>query len=557
MNDSAGSGPDFRKLFESAPGLYLVLHPDLSIAAVSDAYARATMTDRGSIIGQDIFEALPADPDDPESNAERNLRASFAQVGRTGRAHTLPVGKYAVRGPQSAGRAFEARYWSCTNTPVMAGGKLQYIIHSVQDVTEFVRLQKALALPGADRDARSPAPRVEAEIYRSSRAIAKANKELRREREEVAALLRAVTDGVDDVILVKDAAGRYLSINSGGARLLGAPAEEIIGRDDTAFFAPEIARSIRAADSAILADGTPLSYEEEIELDGAMRTFLTTKWPYRDSEGRIVGLVGISKDISERKRREQEIRELNAELEARVALRTADLEAAIKELEAFSYSVSHDLRTPLRSIDGFAKALMEDYGNALDQTATSYVSRVRAASQHMSELIDGMIELSRVARHELVRVPLDLSAMATDIAADLARAQPERAGVRWSIAPGLAAAGDRRLLRAVLENLLGNAWKYTSRHATAHIEFGAYERTEDGTTVYFVRDDGAGFDMNYSAKLFGTFQRMHGASEFPGHGVGLATVQRILRRHAGRIWAEAAVEKGATFFFTLWESLPA
>ena len=197
---------------------------------------------------------------------------------------------------------------------------------------------------------------------------------------------------------------------------------------------------------------------------------------------------------------------------------------------------------------------MEDYGGELDETATSYVTRVRAASQRMAELIDGMIALSRVARQDMVRSTVDLSAMAIEIAGELQRSQPERSGVNWSIAPGMVAEGDWRLLHAAVENLLGNAWKYTSRHERAHVEFGSYTRSKDGVTVYFVRDDGAGFDMNYAAKLFGTFQRLHGVSEFPGHGVGLASVQRVIRRHGGKIWAEAAVEKGATFFFTLWET---
>jgi light-regulated signal transduction histidine kinase (bacteriophytochrome) len=264
-----------------------------------------------------------------------------------------------------------------------------------------------------------------------------------------------------------------------------------------------------------------------------------------------MGLIGISRDITDRKLAERQIRQLNAELEQRVALRTAELEAANRELEAFSYSVSHDLRAPLRSMDGFAQALLEDYADKLDETARGYIRRVRDASQRMAELIEGILELSRIVRQDMHREPVDLSALAGEIVAGLAAREPQRI-VEARIAQGLVADGDRRLLRAVLENLLGNAWKYTSRHGSARIEFGA-DAGSNGKILYFVRDDGAGFDMKYADKLFGAFQRMHGATEFEGHGVGLATVQRIIRRHGGRIWAEAQVEKGATFFFTLWD----
>jgi light-regulated signal transduction histidine kinase (bacteriophytochrome) len=242
------------------------------------------------------------------------------------------------------------------------------------------------------------------------------------------------------------------------------------------------------------------------------------------------------------------VRHINAELEQRVADRTAALEAANKELEAFSYSVSHDLRTPLRSIDGFSQALLEDYGDVLDKTGHDYLRRVRAAAQRMAELIDDMIMLARVTRSEMHRTTVDLSALAQSIAANLQAADPDRQGT-WQIAENVTAEGDTRLLRVALENLLGNAWKFTGKQPTATITFGTTDR--DGERVYFVRDDGAGFDMTYANKLFGAFQRLHDLNEFPGTGIGLATVARIIHRHGGRVWAEGAVGKGATFYFTL------
>ncbi|HYQ87430.1 MAG TPA: ATP-binding protein, partial [Bacteroidota bacterium] len=227
---------------------------------------------------------------------------------------------------------------------------------------------------------------------------------------------------------------------------------------------------------------------------------------------------------------------------------TAQLEATNKELEAFSYSVSHDLRSPLRSIDGFSQALLEDEADKVSEQGKDYLQRVRAAAQRMAELIDDLINLSRVTRAEMRLEKVNLTDIALSIARELKETQPDRQ-VEFRIADGIAASGDARLLRVALDNLLGNAWKYTGKHPKARIEFGV--TGDNGKSAYFVRDDGAGFDMAYSDKLFGAFQRLHATSEYAGTGIGLATVQRIVRRHGGRIWAEGKVDEGATFYFTL------
>jgi light-regulated signal transduction histidine kinase (bacteriophytochrome) len=226
-----------------------------------------------------------------------------------------------------------------------------------------------------------------------------------------------------------------------------------------------------------------------------------------------------------------------------------ELSAANKELEAFCYSVSHDLRAPLRGIDGFSRALVEDYADMLDSEGKGYLHRIRIACQRMGQLIDDLLALSRITRRDMCREGVvDMSVMAQEIAADLQKRQPERR-VEFSITEGLKANVDTQLMQLALLNLLDNAWKFTEKHPHAKIEFGV---TQNGKgPVYFVRDDGAGFDMKYVDKIFGAFQRLHDINEFEGTGIGLATVQRIIHRHGGRIWAEGAVEQGATFYFAL------
>jgi len=228
--------------------------------------------------------------------------------------------------------------------------------------------------------------------------------------------------------------------------------------------------------------------------------------------------------------------------------RTRELEVANRELEAFCYSVSHDLRAPLRSIAGFSQALVEDCSDSLPPEGKQSLDLVLEATREMDQLIDDLLSLSRLSRGDMVRRPVDLSALAREIAAELKRREPNRA-VEWVIAPSLPARVDGRLLRIALENLLSNAWKFTGKREHARIELGL-DRRADGP-VYFVRDNGAGFDMNYAGKLFQAFQRLHAVAEFPGHGIGLATVQRIIHRHGGRVWAEGGVDNGATVYFSL------
>jgi len=301
-------------------------------------------------------------------------------------------------------------------------------------------------------------------------------------------------------------------------------------------FDPQVKQRVASA-FATAYGGAAVNYDEKLFVFGKVIDISFSLIPVRGDDGQVAYIVAEARDITQRK-----------QAEAALAERTLQLESANKELEAFSYSVSHDLRAPLRGIDGFSKALLEDHAAKLDDDGRAYLHRVRSAAQRMADLIDDLLELSRISRSEMRKDLVDLSLMAKQVIGALKDAHPERR-VEFSVQPGLNVAGDARLLRVVLENLLNNAWKFSRQRNPAHIEFGA-ERL-NGQNTFFVRDNGAGFDMTYVDKLFGAFQRLHSTEDYEGTGIGLATVQRIIHRHGGRVWADSEIEKGATFYFTV------
>ncbi len=388
---------ELQNLFESLPGLYLVLTPDLTIVAASNAYLKATMTTREGILGRKLFEVFPDNPADLNANGISNLRASLDQVLLRATSHTMAIQKYDIRRPDGV---FEERYWSPINAPVLGMDRqVKYIIHRVEDVTEFVQQKQSPSATTVELQTRME--QMQAEIYQSAQKLQAANRQL---------------------------------------------------------------------------------------------------------------------------------------------------ETANLELESFSYSVSHDLRAPLRAVNGFAGIVLEDYGPQLPEQGRQYLERIRKGGARMGELIDDLLEFSRLSRQSLRPGTVDHLRQVQTTLEEL-KTQHEGRQIQFQIGGLPPCPGDSALIRQVWANLLSNAIKYSRQRHPAIIEIGCHR--ENGENVYFVRDNGTGFDMQYAHKLFGVFQRLHRADEFEGTGVGLAIVQRIVHRHGGRVWADAKENEGATFRFTL------
>lgn len=360
----------------------------------------------------------------------------------------------------------------------------------------------------------------------------------------------SIVETVRHPLLVLDSSLRVCSANSAFQSMFTVRGEQVSGHPVIAPGGPLDIPELRDR-LAQLADGgdgfNGFEVTHHFSSTGPKTLLLNARRVLNEDDRSPMILLAIE-DVTDAKRAEDALKGLNEELESRVRQRTAQLEAANKEMEAFCYSVSHDLRAPLRAIDGFAQELLNGYGETLDGTARHYLARMRANSQRMAELIDDLLLLSRLSRAEMTVRPVDLTALAEEVAAELRQGEPDRELV-FSAQQGMTASGDARLLRVVFENILRNAWKFTSKKPQAIVEIG---RTEsDRRAAFFVRDDGAGFDMRYVGNLFGAFQRLHHEKDFPGTGIGLAIVQRIVHRHGGRVWAEGEVGRGATFYFTL------
>jgi PAS domain S-box-containing protein len=362
------------------------------------------------------------------------------------------------------------------------------------------------------------------------------------------AFLSSIVESSEDAIIGKDLSGKVVSWNAGAERMFGYTAAEIVGTSVERLLAADRPDEERRILENANHGETHLYETARVRKDGTLVDVSLAVSPIRDAHGSIVGVSSIARDITDRKRFEEQILNLNAELEHRVQVRTAELTSANQELEAFTYSVAHDLRAPLRHIDAFSRILQEDFAGSFPAEAAQLLDTIRRGSENMSRLVNDLLNLAHVGRQELKRETTALKTLVTDVIADLKR-ETEGRDIEWRIADLPTIQGDPGLLRQVFTNLLSNAVKYSRPRSHAVIEIATRQLNEE--TVLFVRDNGVGFNMKYANKLFGVFQRLHRTEEFEGTGVGLAIVERVVKRHGGRIWAEAEIDRGATFYFTL------
>lgn len=432
-------------------------------------------------------------------------------------------------------------YADINTAHVPLGGKI-YLMGIFRDITDRRRVENALRVLNDSLEQR---------IAERTAAVVKANHELKveiEERKRIEEELRKLFNAVEQSscsIVITDIQGNIEYVNPRFSRVTGYAPQEVIGQN------PRILKSgekppeeYKCLWDTIISGGEWEGEFHNKKKNGELYWEHASISSIRNPEGIITHFVAVKEDITERKRIADELMKQRDHLE----YLTNRLTTANKELEAFCHSVSHDLRAPLRSVNGFCKALMEDYSDKLDVQGKNYLQRAMAASKFMGQLIDDLLNLSRITRSEMTCKKVDLSALAKALVSELQETEPERQ-VEFLIAEKLVVNGDPHLLQIALRNLLGNAWKFTRKCPRARIEFGAKQL--DGKPVYFVRDNGAGFDMTFVNKLFGAFQRLHPTTEFEGTGIGLATVQRIIHRHGGRIWAEGAVDQGANFYFTI------
>ena len=379
----------------------------------------------------------------------------------------------------------------------------------------------------------------------------------RQERVQLRLLETAVARLNDIVVImeVEPAGGpepRIVFVNDAFERYTGYTREEALGNTPGFVWAPQGQRSEVERIRVAMSKWLPVRAEIAIRTKAGQELWLEVNLaPMADADGKFTHWVAVERDVTGRRQQQQEILELNSDLEARVLLRTAQLATANKELESFAYSVSHDLRSPLNTVDGFSQLLLKLDSENISDKGKHYLNRIGVGVKHMGELIEGLLTLAHLSREQIRSEPVDLSAMARRMEASLREREPWRqAQVCISVQEGLVAQGDPRLLASVLQNLLDNAWKFTARKAPARIDVGSTPGPE-GETVYYVKDNGAGFDMAFAGKLFGTFERLHSPGDFPGTGIGLATVKRVIERHGGRVWAESKPDEGAAFYFTV------
>jgi len=538
--------PDYRALFESAPGQFLVLRPDLTIAAVSDAYLRATMTEREAIVGQDLFAVFPDNPEDPDASGTRNLRASLGRVLETRVADVMPIQKYDIRRPAAEGGGFEERFWSPLNSPVLeADGSVSFIIHRVEDVTEFVRLNQVEAERDRMTDElKSRVDESNAEVLARAAETTLANRELARVNSELSrsqAFLDSVVENIPNMVFVKDADEfRFVRVNRAEEELLGRPRSDLIGKDDYDLFPKDEADFFRQKDLEVLAGNQAVDIPAEpVDTPTLGRRILhTKKIPVFNDDGRPIYLLGISEDVTARKETETAVEA------ARVAL-----EAASAAKSEFLSRMSHELRTPLTAILGFSELLgFED----LTDHQQANLRHISMAGQHLLALINEVLDISRIesGTMSLSAEPVDVTDVLDELVVLLG---PQSGGRRVTVDVsqidcGVHVMADRQRLKQVLLNLMSNAIKYNRDGGSVRVVC----RRADGQLRIEVADEGYGLTQDQVERLFRPFERL-GAEigSIEGTGIGLALSKGLIEAMGGRIGAVSIVDRGSTFWIEL------
>lgn len=547
---------DFRAVFEALPTPFLLLRPDakFTILYVNQSYLAAGGVCSEELIGHGLFDLFPDNLDNPAGSGVSDLRASLQRVLKDKTTDYMGIQRYDVRSGLVDGS--EERYWNPINVPVLdTTGAIACILHRVEDVTEFMVAMRS------DSGSMPRSELLDKNVFHAANELKEANRQLNAANLELARNLQELEEvatlkentkllGMTHAFVRELVGGKIPYWSSGAASLYGYSAEEAVGAVSNELLRTRFPKPLADIEAEVIERGEWQGELIHTTKDGRQLS-VASHWVFLAPDR----ILEVNNDITDQKRTEQKLRKreielfrLTVELEKRVAERTAGLVGANKELEAFSYSVSHDLRAPLRALEGFSQLLSTNYAQQLDEQGQHYLARIRAGAIKMSDLINDLLKLSRVSRFDLNREPVDLAQLACEAVEELRRREPNRR-IEAQIDGPMVVNGDRHLLRIAIDNLVDNAWKFTARREEAVINFSSV--LMDGRRVYRVRDNGAGFEGRYASRLFKPFQRLHDETEFPGTGIGLATVQRVITRHGGEVWAEGEPDKGATFWFSL------
>jgi PAS domain S-box-containing protein len=517
---------DFRRLFENAPTPFLVLKPDLTIVAVSKAYLAATMTRRETIVARKLFEVFPDNPTDPNATGVRNLSSSLETVLRTRAEHKMAIQKYDIRRPAEHGGEFEIRYWSPLNSPVLDDeGNVRFIIHRVEDVTELVEL-------GMDRDQEHARARgLETEIITEAK-----------NRKAVEERYRLLIETMQDyAIFTLDPDGTIASWNPGAERMKGYIPAEIIGQNFSRFYIEED-RQKGVPEMVLRTALRQGHYEGEgwrVRKDRSQFWASVVVTPLRTENDTLLGFSKITRDVTERKRLTEQLKQHAKELELRIAER----DQTNADLEAFSYSVAHDLRAPLRAIEGFTTAALDDFGEQMPARVRDYLQRVISSSERMDTLIADLLQYSRITRAEITSSRVDVQEAINQALEHFDK--DARSKIVVNIEPKLAAMAHQPTLVQAVTNLVSNALKFYPPSANPHAEVRALREGEN--VIIQVRDEGIGIDHVHQEQIFRAFERLHGMEQYPGTGIGLAIVERGVSKMGGKIRVQSAPGKGSTF----------